>query len=87
MLTWLDSRSSSTGRGISRQRARGHFFERSKSDTAHPSVIEFRGQGGGDLDGGLVGDQRHLFVRLNAEAYGDGVARSFDERRLDGHFF
>jgi hypothetical protein len=33
----------------------------------------------------MVGDQGHLFVRLNAEADGDGVARSFNQGRLHGH--
>src|ERR1022692_3926797 len=50
------------------------------------SSSELGGQRGGNLDGGMVGNQRHFFVPLNTQANADRVARSLDERRLDGHF-
>src|ERR1017187_4847168 len=134
ILTWLVSRSSSTGRGISAngrgatswsvqklygapmlsssaasaaaismeawsvisvtfscrsrhfgQRARGNLLERPEA-IRRAYVVELGGQRGGNLDGGMVGNQRHFFVPLNAQANADRVARSLDERRLDGHF-
>jgi hypothetical protein len=64
--------------------ARRGFFE-DPGPIGRAYGIELGGQCGGNLDGGLVRDQRNFFVRLNAQANDHRVARTFDERGLHGH--
>ena len=46
--------------------------------------FEFAGDGGGDFEAGLVGDDGNALGGLNAQADLDGVARARGELRVEG---
>ena len=66
----------------------GHADERARRDLFEDEGVpgaaqpgEFDGHGGGDLEAAPVGDEGDFFVRLDAQAGGDGVVRAFTELR------